>query len=98
MDLIFLFLHPFFFLSQNYKLTLEIRVRLFSGTFKARMLKRCIHMDSELLYCGIENRIPCSYSSLYLSIFLSFMAKFVSQFFSRTVQARTFKYGIHNVE
>ena len=37
-------------------------------------------MDNELLYCGIENRTPCSYSSLYLSIFLSFKAKFVSQF------------------
>ena len=32
------------------------------------------------MYCGIENQIPCSYSSLYLSIFLSFKAKFVSQF------------------
>ena len=44
------------------------------------MLKLCIHMDNELLYCGIENQIPCSYSSLYLSIFLSFKAKYVSQF------------------
>ena len=32
------------------------------------------------MYCGIENQIPCSYSSLNLSIFLSFKAKFVSQF------------------
>ena len=37
-------------------------------------------MGNELLYCGIENRTPCSYSSLYLPIFLSFKAKFVSQF------------------
>ena len=44
------------------------------------MLKRCIHMDNELLYYGIENQTPCSYSSLYLSIFLSFKAKFVSLF------------------
>ena len=44
------------------------------------MLKLCIHMDNELLYCGIENQIPCSYSSLYLSVFLSFKAKYVSQF------------------
>ena len=44
------------------------------------MLKLGIHIDSELLYCGIENLSPCSYYSLYLSIFLSFMAKFVSQF------------------
>ena len=44
------------------------------------MLKRGIHMDNELVCCGIENRTLCSYSSLYLSIFLSFMAKVVSQF------------------
>ena len=37
-------------------------------------------MDNELLYCGIENRTPWSYCSLYLSIFLSFKALFVSQF------------------
>ena len=35
------------------------------------MLKLGIHMDNELLYCGIENLTPCSYSSLYLSIFVS---------------------------
>ena len=61
-------------------LTLKICVEVFSGTLKARMLKLGIHIDNELLYCGIENRTPCSYSSLYLSIFLSFKAKFVSQF------------------
>ena len=44
------------------------------------MLKLGVHTDNELLYCGIENRTPCFYSSLYLSIFLSFKAKFVSQF------------------
>ena len=69
-----------FCLSPNYKLTLKIGVRVFSGTFKARMLKLCIHMDNEKLYCGIKNQTPGSYSSLYLSIFLSFKAKFVSQF------------------
>ena len=66
--------------SPNCKLTLKIRVRVFSGIIKARILKLGIHMDNELLYCGIENQTPCSYSSLYLSIFLSFKAKFVSQF------------------
>ena len=44
------------------------------------MLKLGVHMDNELLCYGIENRTPCSYSSLYLSIFLSFKAKFVSLF------------------
>ena len=37
-------------------------------------------MENEVLSCGIENWIHCSYSSLYLSIFPSFKAKFVSQF------------------
>ena len=61
-------------------LTLKICVGVFSGTLKARMMKLGIHIDNELLYCWMENRTPCSYSSLYLSIFLSFMAQFVSQF------------------
>ena len=61
-------------------LTLKNCVGVFSGTLKARMLKLVVHIDNELLYCGIENRTPCSYLSLYLSIFLSFKAKFVSQF------------------
>ena len=44
------------------------------------MLKLGILMDNEYLYCGIENRISCSFSSHYLSIFSVFYAKFVSQF------------------
>ena len=92
--LLFFYFSSIFFLSPNYKLTLKIRVGVFSGTFKARMLKLCIRMDNELLYCGIDNRTPCSYSSLYLSIFLSFMAKFVSQF-SPELQARIFKCGTY---
>ena len=61
-------------------LTSKIGVGVFSGTYIARMLKLGIYMDSELFYCRIENRTPCSYSSLYLFIFLSLKAKFVSQF------------------
>ena len=61
-------------------LTLKMCVGVFSGTLKTRMLKLGIHIDNEFLHCGIENRTPCSYSSLYLSIFLSFKAKFVSMF------------------
>ena len=34
---------------------------VFSGIFKARMLKLGIHMDNELLYCGIETQTPCSF-------------------------------------
>ena len=55
-------------------------VRVFSGTLLTRILKHDLHMDNELLYCGIENRTYCSYSCLYLSIFVSFKAKFVSRF------------------
>ena len=75
-------------------LTLKICVGVFSEIFKARMLKLGIHMDNELLYCGIENQTPCSYSFLYLSIFLSLRLN-LSHCFSGTVQARIFKYGIH---
>ena len=64
MALIFSIFHPFFFLPANYKLTLKIRVRVFSGTFKARILELCLYMDNEYLYCGIENQIPCFCSSL----------------------------------
>ena len=60
--------------------TLKICFGVFSGTLKARMLKLGIHIDNELLYCGIDDQTLCSYSSLYLSIFQSFKAKFVSQF------------------
>ena len=36
-------------------LTLKICHGVFSGIFKAKMLKLGIHMENELLYCGIEN-------------------------------------------
>ena len=58
-------------------LTLKICVGVFSGIFKARMLKLGIHMDNELLYCGIKNPTLCSYSSLYLSIFYPVFFVFV---------------------
>ena len=80
MALIFLFLSIFLFfpiLRVNMKI---FYVGVFSGTFKARMLKLGIHIDNELLYYEIENQTPFSYSSIYLSIFLSFKAKFVSLF------------------
>ena len=51
MAFIFQFFIHFSFFSPNYKLTLKIRVGVFSGTFKARMLKLGIHVDNELLYC-----------------------------------------------
>ena len=36
--------YPFFFLSLYNMLTFKICVGVFSGTFKARMFKFCIHM------------------------------------------------------
>ena len=61
-------------------LTLQFYVRGFSGSVEAETSKLGIHMDNELLYCGIEKRSHCSYFLLYLSSFLSFKAKFLSQF------------------
>ena len=58
-------------------ITLKICVGVSSGIFKARMLNFGTHMDSELLYYGIENRFLCSYSSLYLSIFYPVFFVFV---------------------
>ena len=77
---IFLFFIHFFHSFPKLQVTIKNLCLRFLRNFKARMLKLCIHMDNELLYCGIENRTPCSYSSLYLSIVLSFTATFVSQF------------------
>ena len=69
MALIFLF-YSIFLSFPILHVNIKIYVGVFSGIFKARMLKFGIHMDNELLYYGIENRTLCSYSSLYLSIFI----------------------------
>ena len=78
MALIFLFLSIFLSFPVLHVIIKKFCVGVFSGIFKARMMKLGIHMDHELLYCLIENQVSCSYSSLYLSILLSFKAKFVS--------------------
>ena len=75
MDFIFLFLSIF---SSFFPY-----VGVFSKTFKARMLKLGMHMDNELLYCGIWNRTPslkffCFF--FFFFFFLSFKAKYVSLF------------------
>ena len=62
-------------------LTLKICVGVFSKIFKARMLKLGIHMNNKLMYYGIENRTPCSYSSPYLSIFYPVFFVFVYRLF-----------------
>ena len=58
MALIFLFLSIFLSFPM-----LHVNIRIFYvgvvlGIYKARMNKLGIHMDNELLYCGIENRTP----------------------------------------
>ena len=68
MALIFLFLSIFLSFSILH-VNIKICVGVFSGIFKAGMLKLGIHMDNELFY-GTENRTPFSYSSLYLFIFI----------------------------
>ena len=93
MALIFLFLSIFLSFPILH-VNIKNCVGVFSGSFKARMLKLCIHMDNELLYCGIEYRTPCFYFSLYSSIFLSFTAKICVTVFSGTVHTRIFKYDI----
>ena len=62
-------------------LTLKIYVGVFSGIFKARMLKLGICMDNELLYYGNANQTPCLYSFLYLSIFYPVFFVFVFRLF-----------------
>ena len=60
MAFIFLFLSIFLsfpILHVNIK---KFYVGVFSGTFKARMLKLGIHIDNELLYCRIGNWTACS--------------------------------------
>ena len=48
-------------------------VIVFSGPIEARTLKVGIHMENELLCCGIDKGAHCSYSIiLHLSITLSF--------------------------
>ena len=69
--------YPFFFLFPYCMSILQKCVRVFSGTVVASVLKNVIHMDNELLYCGIENLTHFVYSFLYLCIF---KAKFVPQF------------------
>ena len=77
---IFFYFSAIFLSFPKLQVNIKNSCRIFSGTFKAIMLKLCINMDNELLCCGIENQTPCSYSFLHLSIFLSFKDKFVSQF------------------
>ena len=56
-------------------LTLKINVGVFSGTFKTktRMLKLDIHIDNELLYCGMENQTLLLFFPLFVhfSVFYS---------------------------
>ena len=50
--ILFFFFLSFAILHVNIK---KFYVGVFSGNFKARMLKLGIHMNNDLLYYGIEN-------------------------------------------
>ena len=75
-------------------LTLKICFRVFSGTFKVRMLKLDIHMGNELLYCGIKIGL--------LALILYFVCPFfcllrlnLCQFSPELCKLESSKYGIH---
>ena len=55
--LLFFYFYPFFFLFLYYTLTLKFCVRVFSGFFKARIVKLGTLMANELLYCVVGLRI-----------------------------------------
>ena len=69
MVFIFLFLSSFLSFPILHVNTKKFYVRVFSGTFKARMLKLCIHMDNELLYCGIDKS---DFLLLFFPLFIHF--------------------------
>ena len=71
MALIFLFLSIFLSFPLLH-VNIKICVRVFSGLFKARMLKLGIHMDNELLYYELRIKL--------LAIFLLFICPFFIQF------------------
>ena len=62
-------------------------MKTFSRTDEAGIFKLGMHMNNELLYCGIKTLIHCYFSSLYLSIFSGFSGICV-KFFLETFQAR----------
>ena len=51
------------------QVNIKIIVGVSSGTSEARMLKLCMQMDNELLYCGIED---WEFNSLLLIVSLVF--------------------------
>ena len=70
MAFIFLFLSFFLSFPISHVNIKTFYVRVFSKTFKAKILKLDLHMDNELLYCGIENQTPWSYS--FFPLFVRF--------------------------
>ena len=65
----------------SYHTLMKFFVKDFSATTQGRMLIFGMHVDDDLLYCGIENQSSPAYSSLYLCNFLSFrtLMKFSSK-------------------
>ena len=72
-------------------------VKDFCETVQARIVIFGMHVDNDVLYCGIANQPSPAYSSLYLSNFLSLHTSngeiFIKDF-SETKQARVFMFGV----
>ena len=75
----------------------DIFVKDFSEIVQASVFIFGMHVDNDVLYCGIANQPSPAYSSLYLSDFLSFHTLnddiFVKDF-CEIVQARVFIFGM----
>ena len=72
-------------------------IKDFSEIVQARVFIFAMHVDNDVLYCGIANQPSPAYFSLYLSDFLSFHTLndeiFVKDC-SEIVQARVFIFGM----
>ena len=75
----------------------DIFIKDFSEIVQTSVFIFGMHVDNDVLYCGIANQPTPAYSSLYLSDFLSFHTLNDDIFFkdfSEIVQARVFIFGM----
>ena len=95
-----LHIHPFissFVFLANFQ-TLNIFVRLFSGTVRPRRLKLGIHVYNGWMYPVYRNQAAAAYSSLYFFIFLSLQLSNITIFvtlLSGTMRPSMLKLGAH---
>ena len=90
MTLIFLFFVHFSFFPYITCKHIKFMSEFSQELFQAKILKLVIHMGNKLLYCGIENWTPCSYSSLYSAIFCLLRLKLRHSFLRLRVMALIF--------